>query len=226
MSNVGHGKKFEHAREKVLLVASRMFLEKGYSNTTIKAISAETKLAIGSIVNVFRCKEDLLSELFHNILESQFVASEKLLDGVTEDKVLFYAFETVLQLHIAESSEHMRELYSVAYSMPKTAEIIYRVLTNKLAEIFKEYLPDLEMKDFYEREIASGGIMRGFMTVPCGIYFTMDRKIKAFLETTFLVYEVPKEKIAEAIEFVSRFDFKKIAAEVIENMFAYLESKI
>lgn len=226
MSNVGHGKKFENAREKILLSACRMFLEKGYAETTIKSISNETNLAVGSIVNVFRSKEDLLCEIVNNIIENQFEATKRLLDSITQDKVLFYAFETVLQLHIAESSEHMRELYSVAYSLPKTADIIYHSLTSKLVDIFKDYLPDLETKDFFEREIASGGIMRGFMSVPCDIYFTMDRKVKSFLITTFLVYEVPKEKIDEAIAFVGGFDFKTIADEVINSMFKYLESKI
>ena len=84
----------------------------------------------------------------------------------------------------------------------------------------------METKDFYELEIASGGIMRGFMTVPCDMYFTMERKVKRFLETTFLIYRVPDEKIQEAVDFVSQFDYETIAQQTIDNMLVYLESKI
>ena len=63
------------------------------------------------------------------------------------------------------------------------------------------------------------------MSVPCDMYFTMDRKVKRFLETTFLVYRVSDEKIREAIEFVSGFDFAVIAQNTIDNMLKYLESK-
>ena len=63
------------------------------------------------------------------------------------------------------------------------------------------------------------------MSVPCDMYFTMDRKVKRFLETTFLVYRVSDEKIREAIEFVSGFDFAVIAKNTIDNMLKYLESK-
>jgi len=63
------------------------------------------------------------------------------------------------------------------------------------------------------------------MTVPCDMYFTMERKIRSFLQTTFLVYEVPQAKIDEAIAFVGRFDLKKVAEETIEQMLKYLESK-
>lgn len=92
-------------------------------------------------------------------------------------------------------------------------------------EKFNSIKSKLETKDFYEIEIASGGIMRGFMTVPCDMYFTMERKVKRFLETTFLVYRVPDEKIKEAVEFVSQFDYPAIAQNTIDSMFTYLESR-
>ena len=64
------------------------------------------------------------------------------------------------------------------------------------------------------------------MSVPCNIYFTMDRKINRFLETTFLIYRVDDKKINEAIEFVSKFNFKKIANELLNSLLTYLEDKV
>ena len=58
------------------------------------------------------------------------------------------------------------------------------------------------------------------------MYFTMKRKVRKFLETTFKIYDVSKEKIEEAIEFVSKFDFNEISLNVINNLFIYLESRI
>ena len=126
---------------------------------------------------------------------------------------------------MAESSEHIRELYSLSYSQAASSDIIYNKITVKLAEIFKEQYPEFTKGEFYEKELASAGIMRNYMTRPCGIYFTMDRKVNAFLENTFLLYEIPREKIDEAIAFVSRFNFTQLAEEVMENMLSYLESK-
>jgi len=148
-----------------------------------------------------------------------------MLKGITDDKILFYAAETTLQLYITENSEAIRELYAAAYSMPKTSEIIKRTITGKLEEIFKEHLPHLETKDFFELEIASGGIMRGFLTMPCDMYFTMERKVRRFLETTFLLYRVSDEKIQETIEFVEQFDYPEIAQNTIDSMLTYLEMR-
>ncbi len=61
------------------------------------------------------------------------------------------------------------------------------------------------------------------MSIPCNMWFTMKRKIESFLECTFKLYDVPQEKIAEAIEFVSQFDFVTIARETIEHMLSELE---
>jgi len=215
----------ERAKSKVLHAAARLFLEKGYTETTLRELSAASGVNYGSLTFAFRNKENILSELVGFVLDGQFEFTDKLLFGKTDDKILFYAVETTLQLHLAESSEHMRELYSLAYSQSASSDIIYNKITKKLSEIFGDRYPDYTQGQFYEKELASAGIMRNYMTRPCGIYFTMDRKVSAFLENTFLLYEVPREKIEEAVRFVSQFDFTVLAKEVTDNMLTYLESK-
>ena len=215
----------EKVRSKVLNAAAKLFLAKGYTNTTLRELAAISGVNYGSLTFTFKNKETILSELVGFVLDGQFEFAEKLLDGKTDDKILFYAVETTLQLYMAESSEHIRELYSLSYSLEASSDIIYTKITKKLAEIFKEQYPNYTQGEFYEKELASAGIMRNYMTRPCGIYFTMDRKVNAFLENTFLLYEIPREKIEEAIEFVKEFDFKALAEQVIDNMLAYLESK-
>lgn len=225
MANYGHGERYEVMRKKMLYTAARLFLEKGYVLTSLKELSAVAGTNTGVLTRTFGSKENILAILVKHVLEGQFSTVKELLKGKTEDKILFYAAETTLQLHIVESDEHLRELYGAAYSLPATTAIIQQTITGKLENIFKEHLPNLETKDFYELEIASGGIMRGFMTIPCDMYFTMDRKIKRFLETTFKLYDVPEEKIKEAIEFVSQFDFKAIAKETVAKMLEEVKEK-
>ena len=219
-------RKKEETKSKILHTAAKMFLEKGYNYTTMNELAKNAGITYGELFRVGVDKENILCELVAYVLEGQFESTKKLLEGITDDKILFYAAETTLQLYMAESSEHMREMYNVSYSLPHSAQIIFKTITGKLEEIFKDWLPELETKDFYELEIASAGIMRNFMSVPCNMYFTMDRKVRRFLETTFLVYRVSDEKINEAIDFVSKFDFKEIASQVIDKMLSYLESKV
>ena len=225
MARLSRGKNFEKTKSRLLHIVAQMFLEQGYHRTTLRDISERAGIAYSSLINIFGSKEGMLSELVAYVLEGQFEATSKLLAGRTDDKILFYAAETTLQLYMAESHEHIREMYSVSYSLPETSRIIYNTITHKLEDIFKEHLPDLDTKDFYCLEIASGGIMRSFMTVKCDMFFDMNMKVRFFLESTFRVYKVPEEKIAEAIAFVSQFDYRSIAEEVIGNMLEFLKSK-
>ena len=218
MANPGYKNKNEQLRNKCLYAAARLFVENGYTMTSLKDIAAAAGTNTGMLNRLCGNKDDIVAVLVEYVLKEQFRTTENLTKDKTDDKILFYAAETTLQLHIVESNENIRELYSVAYSLPSTTKIIQEMITGKLENIFKEHLPDLETQDFYMLEIASGGIMRGFMTIPCDMWFTMDKKIKAFLETTFKVYDVPEEKIKETIEFVKQFDFVEIAENTVNSM--------
>ncbi len=217
--------KHELQKERILYAAAKSFLEVGYEASTYRGIAAAAGTTYGSIQYLWPTKEDLLSELVKYVLDGQFRAAAQFLAGKTEDKLFFYAAETTMQLYMAESSESIRSLYAAAYAMPKSAEVIQLAITEKLEDIFGEYLPGLKTQDFYMLEIASGGIVRSFMTVPCNMWFTMDLKVKAFLEATLRVYQIPQQKIDEAVAFVQRFDFAQVAKQTIHSMYRYLEEK-
>ena len=213
----------EENKRLVLHTAARLFLQKGYTATTLRQIAKEAGVNIGSVMYLYESKENILCDLVSFVMGGQFAETEKLLAGKTEDMLLFWAAETTLQLYIAESSEHIRGLYLAAYSHSKSSSLIYQYVAEKMQVYFKAYYPEYEFKDFYELEIATGGIIRGFMSVPCDMYFTMQRKVKRYLETAFLVYKAPEQKIQEAINFVSQIDFEAAAPQVIEHLLAALD---
>ncbi|MCD7981399.1 MAG: TetR/AcrR family transcriptional regulator [Clostridiales bacterium] len=215
----------ELTKQIIVNAAAESFLEKGFTGTTIRHITMKTGLSTGAFNSHFKTKEDVLYELVGFVLDQQFAVSEKLVAGRTDDKILLYTAETVLQLYIVEMSENLRDVYYNAYSLPKTSALIQRTVTEKVEAMFREELPQLESKDFYLLEIATGGIMRGFMIVPCNIWFSMDVKVGAFLKSTLRLYYVPDEKIEETIAFVKTIDFKQAAKETVDGIFRYLEKQ-
>lgn len=210
------------SRSMILHSATKLFLEKGYSNTRVRDISNDSGVTYNEIFRMYEDKDTLLSHLINLVIAHQFEFSENYLKNITDDKLYLYVFESTLQLYIAESMEHIREMYAVSYSLPNTSHKIYEYITEKIENVFKDYLPHYETKDFYELEIACAGIMRGFIINPCNMYFTMDRKVRRFIKTTLKIYEVPKDKIEETIKFVESFDMKKLAKEVIDTLYEYI----
>ncbi|MCD8325774.1 MAG: TetR/AcrR family transcriptional regulator [Lachnospiraceae bacterium] len=124
MANYKPGKNHDLLKQRILFVAAKDFLEKGYTNTTMREIASKCHLSSGSVTNLFGSKEDILCGLVEFVIEQQFDVTGKLLSGVTDDKILLYAAETVLQLHIVELNENLREIYSNAYSFRKPAEVV------------------------------------------------------------------------------------------------------
>ena len=209
-------------RTLVLHSATKLFIENGYTNTRIKDIASDSGVGYNEIFRMFTDKDNLLSQLVDLVIEHQFEISKKYLENVSDDKLLLYVFESVLQLYICELNENIREMYAVSYTMSSTSHKIYAYITEKIEKVFKEYLPEYETKDFYELEIATAGIMRGFIINPCNMYFTIDRKINRFIRTTLKIYEVPKDKIDEIIKTIGQFKMNDYAKEVISTLYEYI----
>ena len=209
-------------RNKILRSAVKLFLEGGYEKTTTANIAQAAGMAPSSFFAAFENKEALLYTLTESMFESQFDNTEKLI-GSSADPLLVYAVETALQMYITELSEPLRELYVMAYSLPTTSEYIYQNTAKKVGTLFKDYVPGAQEKDFYEMDIASAGVMRGFMAKHCDLYFTIDQKLKRFLGCCFTLYHVPQEKQDEVIGAVLAMELKPIAEKIISDTVARAE---
>ncbi len=209
-------------RNKMLLAAIQLFLEQGYEKTTTAQISRAAGMSPTSFFAAFENKEALLLKLTQIMFENQFEKARSFAEN--HEPLMVYCLETALQINITELSESLREIYVMAYTLPSTSEYIYRSTAIQIKNIFAAYMPDAEDKDFYEMDIASGSITRGFMAKPCDMYFTLDRKIRKYLDCCLKLYNVPLEKRNSLIEAVLAVDLKSVAAKLIEEIVAKAET--
>lgn len=219
----GSRPKKKQTQEKMIHAAVTLFLEKGYRETKTAEISGKAGFSPAMFFSCFPDKEAVLRALTGHMFDSQFAAVESLL-GHGHDPVLLYCVETSLQLHIAELSEALRDLYVTAYTLPTTSEYIYQKTAPRLAAIFGPYLTGYAEKDFYELEIASAGAVRGYMTKPCDMYFTVEQKISRFLEAALKIYEVPQETRRQMTEQVLSMDLRGMAQMLISQIVKRAES--
>lgn len=210
-------------RDKMLLAAITRFLADGYEKTTTASIAKAAGMSASSFFAAFETKEDLLLLLVKHMFSNQFSEIFGIV-GSSAEPVMIYAAETALQLHIAELSESLRELYVTAYSLSSTSEYLYQNTSKKLEQLFAQYMPGCSSRDFYELEIASAGIMRGFMSKPCDVYFTMNDKLRRFLGCCLTLYRVPQSLQEQVIESVLEMDLHTTAATLIENVVAQAEA--
>ena len=211
-------------KRKILNVCVRLLLNQGYKNTTITQITREANVTRGSFQNLFPTKDAVLLELVESMFNGQFNMARSIVVGDCPP-VYIYAVETAIQLALTELNENLREIYIEAYTLPATLEYIHQHTTAELARIFGANLPGCTQSDFYEMEVGTAGLMRGYMAKKCDMYFPLEHKLSCFLTEAMRVYKVPEAEQAEVLAFVAGLDIKSVADQVLKKLFAVLEMK-
>lgn len=195
--------------KKMMGSAATLFLEKGYSHTTTAEIAKKAGMTGSSFFRAFENKEAVLLALVESMFGSQFEMAEN------DDPLMVYATEIAIQMNITEYTEPFRDLYVTAYSLPTTSEYIYQNTSEKLKFIFREFMPEATDRDFYELDIASAGITRGYMAKPCDRDFTIEQKLRRYIRCCMVLYNVPEDRIAQVTEKVLQIDTAGMAERVI-----------
>ncbi len=209
------------AKKRILTACVRLFLEKGYKGTTIAEILREADVSASTFQNIFHAKDGILVELVEFMFGNQFRMARQMA-GETLPPVYVYAAETAIQMTLTELNENLREIYLEAYTQPETTEYIHQNTSTELYRIFSPYLPGYTESDFYELEIGSAGIMRGYMARRCDKYFTLERKLRRFLVMSLSAYKVPEAEQERVLAFVAGLDVRKRAEQVMHQLFAAL----
>ena len=208
-------------KRKILTVCVRLFLEQGYKNTSVSQIVDEAGVARGSYLNLFPTKDRILLELTETMFGGQFGVARSIADSKLPP-VYAYAVETAIQLTLTEQNENLREIYIEAYTQKEASEFIFRETAKELYQIFGPYQPELTARDFYDMEIGSASIMRGYMAHPCDEELTLEKKLRLFLTMSLRAYNVPKEETEQAIRFVEGLDIRTISEQVMQALFRAL----
>ncbi|TDB96275.1 TetR/AcrR family transcriptional regulator [Actinomadura sp. 7K534] len=66
---------------RLLAVATRMFAEKGFENTSVQEIVDAAGVTKGAMYHYFGSKDDLLYEIYHRLLRLQMSRLERIADG-------------------------------------------------------------------------------------------------------------------------------------------------
>ena len=212
------------AKRRILAACVRLFLEKGYTHTRVAEILKAADVSAGSFQNIFRTKDGVLTELVGIMFDRQFGAVRTAAEALPSP-VYVYAMETALQLALTEMNENLRDIYMEAYTYPATAEMIHQRTAKELQAAFGSYLPDCAESDFYEIELGTAGIMRGYMAHPCSEDFPLEEKLDAFFRLSLGGYGVPAEEIERVVQKIKSLDIRAIAQGVMQQLFHALEMR-
>ena len=215
MKNKGQITKLE-----IIKVASKMFLEGGYSKTTIRSICKRLDISPGHLMFYFPTKEHLLAEVVDLLCSFQW----ELIKRVTNEgasQLMAVCFEMTTMASACEESEIAKDLYISSYTGALTLEKIRKNDTERAKEIFGEYCQNWSDQQFREAETLVSGIEYAtFMTTDSSS--ALDMRISGALDTIMGIYNVPKETRERKIQKALSLDYRKMGKEILYEFIKYV----
>ena len=208
-------------KTEIFMTASRLFLENGYTNTSIRSISNELEMSTGNITFYFPTKEHILAELINGLCEFQGTLLEKE-SNEGYSSMMGICLEIATMTVASEIDEKMLDIFCSAYTSPMTLEIIRKNDTERAKTVFAEYCKDWSHEDFVEAETLVSGIEYAtFMKT--GESVPIETRIKGAIRYILKVYGVPNDIIETKINKVMALDYWGLGKRVLSDFISYVE---
>ena len=206
-------------RLEIIRVASGMFLEKGYSSTTIKAISGELGISTGNLTFYFPSKEHLLAELTEILGAFQWeLMSREADEGMSS--LMAFCLELAAMAAMCEENAVAKDFYLAAYTSPMALEIIRRNDADRARRVFGPDLPDWREERFRTVEVLVSGIEYAtLMTTGNGP--PLETRIAGALNNILQIFQVPEQTRQMKIARVLAMDYRGIGRRVFRDFLEF-----
>ena len=174
----------EKTKFEILDAAEKLFLEKGYDDTTISDIVEEIGMTKGAIYHHFKSKMDILEKLFY-YRATKNLENYKTGENALED--LRNLFGISLQSHNTQAI-----VYSASLSL-KSPEIVGKQFfetlesADEIADIIERGIKDGSIKTKYPKEVAE--LILIYLNMRIGIFFD-DFTKEEFLRKIYFAKEM------------------------------------
>ena len=209
----------------ILRGATKLFLEKGFSKTTVRQIAEESGIGLGTITYHYKVKEDMLRVLIEELMDYHLDIIEKA-EEQNGDALFCWALEIAVQIALCEADSKVYDLYYSAYNHPATFGYIKEWAAKKNHHLFGTLLPHMNEDDFRRIENITSGIELAAFTSPTNRYFTLNDKITLFVDSMMRIYGIDEEKRRATTSKVCSLDCEKIAKEMFLKFAKRLDNDI
>jgi AcrR family transcriptional regulator len=192
--------KKQDTRKRILKCATKMFIDKGYAQTTTADIAREANIGEGTLFNYFTTKGELfVASIFEGYGPKKY-CPEQLSDANGQTlanetlKMLYHYFKGISSL----DKRALREYFSVMYS----SDVESSLLLKNLLKADEQFLENL--KEFYGRLKADGKIPRNFdidVAVGC-IYGSIVLQFTIYAYAEGYTTEALMHDLKKAISFI------------------------
>ena len=208
-------------KHEIVRVASKLFLETGYSATSPKLVCEELDISTGNLTYYFPTKEHLLAVVVEMLCDFQ----RKMMDLEAQEgysSVMAICLELTAMASMCEEDEIAKDLYIASYTSPLTLDIIRKNDAERSKEVFKDYCPDWTDENFAEAEVLVSGIEYATLMTTDGSV-SLETRIAGALNNILTIFNVPEEMRKMKIGKVLAMDYRAIGRRVLREFRKFVE---
>lgn len=216
-------RKVNTTKLEIIQTASEMFIENGYSSTSLRSIADKLDISPGHLVFYFPTKEHLLAVLIDKLCSFQW----KLIKKEAEDGIstlLAVCLELMTMAAAAEEDEIAKDFLVSAYQSRRCLEMIQKNDIERAKEVFSEFCSDWSDEQFKQAESLISGIE--YATLNTTRYSAkLETRITSALEAILTIYNVPEEIRKIKIKKVQSMNYRSIGKRIFKEFKEYIEQE-
>ena len=208
-------------RLEIIGEATKQFLEKGYSNTTVSSIAKGLEMSPGNLTFHYPTKEHLLAELVDMLCDFQWDMMEREAnEGLSS--IMAICLELTSMISASENDAVIKDFFISAYSSPLCLAIIRKNDANRAMKVFKDYRPDWTEAQYAEAEIIVSGIEYATL-MTAGDPVTLEARITVALNNILSIFGVPEEMRDTKLKKVFDMEYKALGKRVFFEFKKFVE---
>lgn len=211
----------ELTKLEIMRHATRCFLEDGYSNTSVKAISKALNMSPGNLTFHYPTKEHMLAEVVAQLCEFQ----EKILEYEAQkgyDPATVIGFELMTVATACADSEIARDFFISTFQSELCRSYLFRSHVARAKEIFAPQCPDWTDQQFQEAEVLVMGLQYATV-IPIDTQIALESRVSGALNQILSIYHVDSQTCQREIEAVLAMDYRGMGRRVLAEFIKYAE---
>ena len=200
-------------RLEIVTVATKQFLEKGYSSTGIVSIAGELGMSKGTLAFHFPTKEHLLAELVDMLCSFHWRQMEREADeGISS--ILAICLELAAMAGACEEDPIIKDFLISSYTSPLCLAVIRKNDARRAKEVFASYRPDWTDEQYAEAELLVSGIEYATL-MSAGEPISIETRVVGALHNILGIYGIPEDVRKTKIAKVFAMDYRSIGRNAI-----------
>ena len=213
-----------NTKYEILYLATKFFLEKGYTNSYVTTMAKTLHISTGNLTFWFPTKEHILAEMVKELCTFQ-INTEVNKKGSEYALLIDYLFELTMFASVCEENPNIKDLVIASYTQPLPLAVIRANDTERSKRTFAEFCMEWSDTEFIQAENVASGIECAMFMTENAEKLTFEQRVTSGLDAIMKVYEVPKEIRQSVLKEVMAMDYRSSGNYVFEAFCDYVEKK-